>query len=198
MLSECGEDFCDTNSSHSDVYVQRISNADFPNRDYAELERVFQADEEICRQQVLNDCLCEAAVLIGLTCFKKRMPRQNARSFIPDTNNMVAFLKVSNYMASENKNHSISKGVLLAASARSHEWFQEIRPKGASGAVYSGILKLEDEELEVAVKQLENDIEQADDKDFFGRSEGDRPNTSQKSGSFVRLLQRKESSASCL
>ncbi|KAK4355609.1 hypothetical protein RND71_024580 [Anisodus tanguticus] len=157
------KDFCDTNSSHSDVYVQRISNADFPNRDYAELERVFQVDEEICRQQVLNDCLCEAVVLIGLTCFKKRMPIQNARSFIPDTNNMVAFLKVSNCTASENKKPLY----LQVCSASSYEWFQEIRPKGASGAVYSGILKLEDEELEVSVKQLGNDIEQANDKDFL-------------------------------
>ncbi|XP_059318151.1 G-type lectin S-receptor-like serine/threonine-protein kinase LECRK1 [Lycium ferocissimum] len=209
------KDFCDPNSSHSDVYVQRISNADFPNRDYAELERVFQANEEICRQEVLNDCLCEAAVLIGSTCFKKRMPIQNARSVDPDTNNMVAFLKISNYTTSENKNHSVSKGVLIAgvivcsvlaplfaAIAVYYQPFVQIHrlakspPKrkpielnlrafsfqqlseatngfknklgqGASAAVYSGILKLEDEEVEVAVKQLGNGIEQGDDKEFL-------------------------------
>ncbi|MCD7454725.1 hypothetical protein HAX54_025788 [Datura stramonium] len=209
------KDFCDPNSSHSDVYVERISNADFPNRDYAELERVFQATEELCQQEVLNDCLCEAAVLKDSTCYKKRMPIQNARRVIPDTDNMVAFLKISNYTTSGNKNHPVSKGVLLAGvivcsvlaplfaaiAIYYHPFvqkyrlaknppkrkpielnlrafsFQELREatngfknklgEGASGAVYSGILKLENEEVEVAVKQLGNSIEQGGDKDFL-------------------------------
>lgn len=207
------KDFCDPNSSHSDVYVERISNTDFPNREHAELE-IFEADEERCRQEVLNDCLCEAAVLIGSTCYKKRMPIQNARSIISDTDR-VAFLKISNSTASKNKNHPVSKGVLLAGvivfsvlaplfaaiAIYYHPFVQKYRlsrdpPKrkpielnlrafsfqqlheatngfknklgqGASGAVYSGILKLEDEEVEVAVKKLGNGIEQGGDKEFL-------------------------------
>ncbi|XP_059310655.1 G-type lectin S-receptor-like serine/threonine-protein kinase LECRK2 [Lycium ferocissimum] len=68
--------FCDSNSSPSDVSIERQANADFPNSDFSELERVFQVDEEICRQELLNDCLCEAAVLTDTTCYKKRMPIQ--------------------------------------------------------------------------------------------------------------------------
>ncbi|CAN4092968.1 unnamed protein product [Withania somnifera] len=195
------KDFCDPNS-----HIRM---------DYAELERVFEADEERCRQEVLNDCLCEAAVLIDSTCLKKRMPIQNARSVFPDTNGMVAFIKISNSTASKNKNHPVSKGVLLAGvtvfsvlaplfaaiAIYYHPFVQKYRlaknpPKrkpvelnlrafsfqqlhratngfknklgqGASGAVYSGILNLEDEEVEVAVKQLGNGIEQGGDKEFL-------------------------------
>ncbi|KAH0747043.1 hypothetical protein KY285_008700 [Solanum tuberosum] len=39
--------------------------------------------------------------------------------------------------------------------------------QGASGGVYSGILKLEDKEVEVAVKKLGNGIEQGDYKEFL-------------------------------
>ncbi|KAM3326466.1 hypothetical protein P3S67_001592 [Capsicum chacoense] len=209
------KDFCDPNTSLSDIYVQRISNADFHNREYAELERVFQANEERCMQEVLNDCLCEAAVLIDATCFKKRMPIQSARRVSPDTDNMVAFLKISNSSVTQNKKHSVSKGVLVAGvivcsvlaplfaaiAIYYHPFVQKYRlaknpPKrkpielnlrafsfqqlrettngfknklgqGASGAVYSGILKLEDEEVEVAVKQLGNGLEQGGDKEFL-------------------------------
>lgn len=209
------KDYCDPNSSLLDVYVERISNADFPNREYAELERVYQATEEICRNEVLNDCLCEAAVFKDSTCLKKRMPIQNARSVIPDTNNMVAFLKISNSSIAQSKKHSVSKGVLLAGvivcsvlaplfaaiAICYHPFVKKYRhaktpPKrkpvelnlrafsfqqlheatdgfknklgqGASGAVYSGILKLENEEVEVAVKQLGNGTEQGDDKEFL-------------------------------
>ncbi|CAN4092974.1 unnamed protein product [Withania somnifera] len=209
------KDFCDTNSSLSDVTIVRLANTDLPNREFSELERVFQVDEEICRQELLNDCLCEAAVLIGTTCYKKRMPIQNARSVIPDTNNMVAFLKISNFLATQNKKHSVSKGVLVAGvtvfavlaplfaviAIYYHPFIKKYRhaknpqkrkqielnlrafsfkllreatngfknklSQGASGAVYSGTLKLEDEEIEVAVKQLASDTEQGDDKDFL-------------------------------
>ncbi|XP_075086234.1 G-type lectin S-receptor-like serine/threonine-protein kinase LECRK3 [Nicotiana tabacum] len=203
------KDFCDPNSSPSDVSIQRIANVDFPNREFSELERVFDIDEEICRQELLNDCLCEAAVFSGSTCYKKRMPIMNARSVFPETNNMVAFLKISNSY----KRHSVSKGVLVAGvtvcavlaplfaaiAIYYHPFVRKYRhaknpPKrkpielnlrafsfhqlheatngfknklgqGASGVVYSGILKLEDEEVEVAIKQLENGGEE--DKEFL-------------------------------
>ncbi|XP_049362969.1 G-type lectin S-receptor-like serine/threonine-protein kinase LECRK1 [Solanum verrucosum] len=97
--------------------------------------------EELCRQEVLNDCLCEAAVFNDSTCFKKRMPIQNARSINPATNNMVALQLFNN-----------SKQKALCF-------------KGCSGS--SGILKLEDEEVEVVVQELGNGIEQGDDKVFL-------------------------------
>nr|AAT38781.2 Receptor-like protein kinase, putative [Solanum demissum] len=69
---------------------------------------------------------------------------------------MVAFLKkISRSSITQNKKHSVSKGLLVAA-ARSHQRSGQ----GASGGVYSGIVKLEDEEVEVAVKKLGNGIEQ--------------------------------------
>ncbi|XP_060182059.1 G-type lectin S-receptor-like serine/threonine-protein kinase LECRK1 [Lycium barbarum] len=146
-----------------------------------ELERVFQANEETCRQEVLNDCLCEAAVLIGSTCFKKRMPIQNARR-CPRICSVLAplFAAIAVYYQPFVQKYRLAKNppkrkpIELNLRAFSFQQLSEATNgfknklgQGASAAVYSGILKLEDEEVEVSVKQLGNGIEQGDDKEFL-------------------------------
>ncbi|KAH0671995.1 hypothetical protein KY284_023082 [Solanum tuberosum] len=63
-------------------------------------------------------------------------------------------------------NCNVFKGIFIPAAARSHQR----SGKGASGGVYSGIVKLEDEEVEVAVKKLGNGIEKGDDKEFLSEA----------------------------
>ncbi|CAI0555665.1 unnamed protein product [Linum tenue] len=49
-------------------------NTDFPNGDYQILVSV---SEDTCRGACLSDCLCDAALYRGGTCYKKRMPMSN-------------------------------------------------------------------------------------------------------------------------
>ncbi|KAK7842411.1 g-type lectin s-receptor-like serine/threonine-protein kinase lecrk2 [Quercus suber] len=89
-------DFCAPNSSNSQFTIETLDATDFPNFDFANLAKIEQTDEDGCRKEVMNDCFCVAGVFYRNTqaCYKKRMPLVNGRRSNPNTNNMVAFLKV--------------------------------------------------------------------------------------------------------
>ncbi|KAH8491330.1 hypothetical protein H0E87_023471 [Populus deltoides] len=87
-------DFCAPNSSASNFTLEEIGNADFPNGEFADMARVTPADVEECRKVIMDDCFAVAGVLVESVCYKKRTPLLNARSSIPSTNNIVAFIKI--------------------------------------------------------------------------------------------------------
>ncbi|XP_019253886.1 PREDICTED: G-type lectin S-receptor-like serine/threonine-protein kinase LECRK4 [Nicotiana attenuata] len=160
------KDFCDPNSSPSDVSILRIANADFPNREFSELERVFQLDEEICRHELLNDCLCEAAVFSGVTVCAILAPL-----FASIAIYYHPFVRKYRHAKNPRKRKPIELNLRAFSFQQLHEatnGFKNKLGQRASGAVYRGSLKLEDKEVEVAIKQLENVTEQGEeDKEFL-------------------------------
>ncbi|KAK7842410.1 g-type lectin s-receptor-like serine/threonine-protein kinase lecrk2 [Quercus suber] len=113
-------DFCAPNSSNSQFTIETLDATDFPNFDFANLAKIEQTDEDGCRKEVMNDCFCVAGVFYRNTqaCYKKRMPLVNGRRSNPNTNNMVAFLKVpveNNNLDHKDKKESPSSAVLLAS-----------------------------------------------------------------------------------
>ncbi|OMO61210.1 hypothetical protein CCACVL1_23681 [Corchorus capsularis] len=210
-------DFCAPESSASDFTINQIDGADFPSGGWAELERIEPTDVNECKNKVMEDCFCVAAVLNGTTCIKMRMPLLNGRKSDPSTNNKVAFIKVPNTnTTSPGKDKkdfpstvSLLVGLILclvlvvlfaAILIYNHPFtqpyirlkpppnpepveislkafsFQELHEatngfknrlgQGAFGTVYSGVITSEDENIEVAVKQLEKVIEQGE-KEFL-------------------------------
>jgi len=211
-------DFCAPNSSASNFTLEEIGNADFPNGEFADMARVTPADVEECRKVIMDDCFAVAGVLVESVCYKKRTPLLNARSSIPSTNNIVAFIKIpkanNNNQIQDKDDDSPSWIALLAGlllcsimtllfatiSIYHHPLaqpyiskkqlpvpkpveinlkafsFQELLQatnglrnklgRGAFGTVYSGVLTLEAEEVEIAVKKLEKVIEQGE-KEFL-------------------------------
>ncbi|XP_017974646.1 PREDICTED: G-type lectin S-receptor-like serine/threonine-protein kinase LECRK2 [Theobroma cacao] len=210
-------DFCAPESSASDFKIEQIDDADFPSHRFADLERIKSMDANECKNKVMEDCFCMAAVLDGTDCIKKRMPLLNGRRSNPSTNNKVAFIKVPNMNTSspdKDKKDSPSTVSLLAglilclvlvvlfaaiviyyhpltqpyirkqspSNPKPVEInlkafsFQELREatngfknklgQGAFGTVYSGVLTSENENIEVAVKQLEKVVEQGE-KEFL-------------------------------
>ncbi|KAI4317811.1 hypothetical protein L6164_025649 [Bauhinia variegata] len=87
-------DFCAANSSSSDFTVERLEDADIPNRNFAELKVKHPSTEESCMEELMNDCFCAAAVFNDSKCHKKRLPLLNGRRSIPDTSNSAALIKV--------------------------------------------------------------------------------------------------------
>ncbi|KAK6254963.1 hypothetical protein SCA6_016268 [Theobroma cacao] len=210
-------DFCAPESSASDFKIEQIDDADFPSHRFADLERIKSMDVNECKNKVMEDCFCMAAVLDGTDCIKKRMPLLNGRRSNPSTNNKVAFIKAPNMNTSspdKDKKDSPSTVSLLAglilclvlvvlfaaiviyyhpltqpyirkqspSNPKPVEInlkafsFQELREatngfknklgQGAFGTVYSGVLTSENENIEVAVKQLEKVVEQGE-KEFL-------------------------------
>ncbi|KAK6279030.1 hypothetical protein POUND7_019297 [Theobroma cacao] len=110
-------DFCAPESSASDFKIEQIDDADFPSHRFADLERIKSMDVNECKNKVMEDCFCMAAVLDGTDCIKKRMPLLNGRRSNPSTNNKVAFIKVPNMNTSspdKDKKDSPSTVSLLA------------------------------------------------------------------------------------
>ncbi|XP_027913261.1 G-type lectin S-receptor-like serine/threonine-protein kinase LECRK4 [Vigna unguiculata] len=216
-LSEV-KDLCAANSSASDfeVEVKEIQDADIPNSGYffLDLQVLDGMDLESCKRELMDDCLCIAAVLDGTACHKKKWPIINAIRIIPDTSNRVMLIKVpllDNNKDNERDSSSVVVlvvaliscsllAVLFAATAIYHHpvgqhlmhkqappkpkpmdinlkvfSFQQLREatngfkdklgRGAYGTVYSGVLNLEDQQVHVAVKQLEQ-VEDQGDKEF--------------------------------
>ncbi|VFQ96531.1 unnamed protein product [Cuscuta campestris] len=67
---------------------------EMPNTDwwYHDMERINPSTKDECKAACLNDCLCDAAVYAGDTCWKKKLPLANG---ITGTNvNGTTFLKV--------------------------------------------------------------------------------------------------------
>ncbi|ESW29133.1 hypothetical protein PHAVU_002G046100 [Phaseolus vulgaris] len=215
-LSEV-KDLCAANSSASNfmVEVKEIQDADIPNPRYffLDLQVLNMMDLESCKRELMDDCLCMAAVLDGTDCHKKKWPIINAIRIIPDTSNRVMLIKVPLVDNMDNGKDSSSLvvlvvslfscsllAVLFAATAIYHHpvcqhlmhrrappkpkpvdinlkvfSFQQLREAtngfkdklggGAYGTVYSGVLNLEDQQVDVAVKQLEQ-VEEQGDKEF--------------------------------
>ncbi|TKY71181.1 G-type lectin S-receptor serine/threonine-protein kinase RLK1 [Spatholobus suberectus] len=218
-LSEA-EDLCAANSSAPDFKVEviAIQDADIPSYDYyyLDLQVINNMDLESCKRELMDDCLCMAAVLDGTDCHKKKWPIINARRVIPDTSKYVTLIKVPRLdYDTDNEEESPSLVVLIvaliscsllaalfAATAIYHHpvcrylihkrappkpkpkpmdinlkafSFQQLSEatnrfrdklgRGAYGTVYSGILNLEGQEVEVAVKQLEH-VEDQGEKEF--------------------------------
>ncbi|WVZ12276.1 hypothetical protein V8G54_016806 [Vigna mungo] len=96
-LSEV-KDLCAANSSASnfEVEVKEIQDADIPNSGYffLDLQVLDRMDLESCKRELMDDCLCMAAVLDGTACHKKKWPIINAIRIIPDTSNRVMLIKV--------------------------------------------------------------------------------------------------------
>ncbi|OIW12481.1 hypothetical protein TanjilG_04645 [Lupinus angustifolius] len=206
-------DFCSHNSSSSSNFtVEEIQDADIPNQIYSDLQRIDSSDLNSCRNEVINDCFCMAAVLIESVCYKKRTPLSNARKSIPATSNRVALIKVAQ-VHEDNENDSPSQVVYLVALSacsffaivfatiaiyhhptfqnlvhkgsppkpdpvdinlksfsfqelrQATNWFRNTLGQGAFAIVYSGVLTLEGEEVEVAVKKLEKHEEKGE-KEF--------------------------------
>ncbi|KAJ1423800.1 S-locus glycoprotein domain [Sesbania bispinosa] len=108
-----GMDFCATNSSASVVDIQ---DADIPNYEFFDLQRIDSSDLDSCRKEVMDDCFCMAGVLIDSVCYKKRTPLLNARISIPATSNRVALIKVlQNQTHEDDENDSPSKIVLIVS-----------------------------------------------------------------------------------
>ncbi|CAJ1925505.1 unnamed protein product [Sphenostylis stenocarpa] len=211
------KDLCPANSSASNfkVEVKQIQDADVPNAGYffLDLEVLDGMNLESCTRELMDDCLCMAAVLNGTACHKKKWPIINAIRIIPDTSNLVMLIKVPPVDNMDNKNDSSSLlvlivalvscsllAVLFAATAIYHHpvcqhlmhkqappkpkpmdinlkvfSFQQLREatngfkdrlgRGAYGTVYSGVLNIDDQPVEVAVKQLEQ-VEDQVEKEF--------------------------------
>ncbi|XP_020221757.1 G-type lectin S-receptor-like serine/threonine-protein kinase LECRK4 [Cajanus cajan] len=210
------KNLCAANSSSPDfkVEVKEVQDADIPNPGYffLDLQVINNADLESCKRELLDDCLCMAAVFNGTACNKKKFPIINADRIIPDTSNLVMLIKVP-LVDNEKDSSSLVVlivapilcsllAVLFAATAIYHHpfclylihkrtppkpkpkpvdinlkafSFQQLREatngfknklgQGAYGTVYSGILILEGQHVEVAVKQLEQ-IEDQGEKEF--------------------------------
>ena len=107
---------CAANSSK--VEVKAIQDADIPNNDYFyfDLQVINNMDLESCKRELMDDCLCMAAVFYGSDCHKKTWPVINAIKIFPDTSNRVMLIKVpllDNDM--ENEKDSQSLVVLIVA-----------------------------------------------------------------------------------
>lgn len=111
------KDFCSSNSSAQDFKIVKLQNADFPFLKDSDISMIGTSDDvNQCEEAVRNDCFCTAAVYFNNGCYKKRMPLLNARRTAPDTNGLVAFLKVPIIKNDngESKNKTISNEALLA------------------------------------------------------------------------------------
>ncbi|XP_077213609.1 G-type lectin S-receptor-like serine/threonine-protein kinase LECRK4 [Tasmannia lanceolata] len=79
----CYPDFvlesCQESDSRTNFVVLRMNDADFPNKGFADLERLNNSDADSCEKAVMEDCFCMAAVLEFGMCRKKRMPLLNGR-----------------------------------------------------------------------------------------------------------------------
>ncbi|TKY71184.1 G-type lectin S-receptor serine/threonine-protein kinase RLK1 [Spatholobus suberectus] len=214
------KDLCAANSSAPDFKVEviAIQDTNIPNDGYffLDLQVINNTDLESCKRELMDDCLCMAAVLDGTDCHKKKWPIINAFRIIPDTSNRVTLIKVplaDNNMDNEKDSSSLVAlivafiscsllAALFAATAIYHHpvcrylihkgarpkpkpkpmdinlkafSFQQLREatngfkdklgRGAYGTVYSGILNLESQQVEVAVKQLEH-VEDQGEKEF--------------------------------
>ncbi|KAH1053946.1 hypothetical protein GLYMA_08G307400v4 [Glycine max] len=214
-LSTEANGLCAANSSK--VEVKAIQDADIPNNDYFyfDLQVINNMDLESCKRELMDDCLCMAAVFYGSDCHKKTWPVINAIKIFPDTSNRVMLIKVpllDNDMENEKDSQSLVVlivalvscsllAVLFAATFIYHHpiicqhlihkgeppkpkpmdinlkafSFQQLREatngfkdklgRGAYGTVYSGVLNLEGQQVEVAVKQLEQ-VEEQGEKEF--------------------------------
>ncbi|RDY01207.1 G-type lectin S-receptor-like serine/threonine-protein kinase LECRK2, partial [Mucuna pruriens] len=212
------KDLCAANSdaAHFKVEVKQIQDANIPNNDYffLDLQVINNLDLEGCKRELLDDCLCMAAVLVGTDCHKKTWPIINAIRITPDTSNNITLIKVP---LVDNEKGSSSLVVLIVAliscsllaalfatTAIYHHpvcrylihkgpppkpkpkskpmdinlkafSFQQLREatngfrdklgRGAYGTVYGGSLNLEGQQVEVAVKQLEQ-VEDQGEKEF--------------------------------
>ncbi|KAK7343588.1 hypothetical protein VNO77_12435 [Canavalia gladiata] len=173
-------DLCAANSSASDFTVEEIQDADIPNDNFFDLQQIDSSDLDSCKKEVINDCFCMAGILFNSVCYKKRTPFITARISIPVTSNYVALIKVTQPHKDDENDDSPSRVILLIALSACSLLavvfsFQELREAtngfsnmlghGAFGAVFSGVLILEGEQVEVAVKQLEQEEEKGD-KEF--------------------------------
>ncbi|XP_014519537.2 G-type lectin S-receptor-like serine/threonine-protein kinase LECRK1 [Vigna radiata var. radiata] len=214
-LSEV-KDLCPANSSGSNFMVEakEIQDADIPNEGYVSFDLVVlnNMDLDGCKKELLDDCLCMAAVSKGSDCYKKKWPIINAVRTIPKTNNSVILVKVP-LVANDKESSSlvilivalISCSLLAALFVATTIYhhpvflyilhkqappkpkpkpmdinlkafsFQQLREatngfkdklgRGAYGTVYGGVLNLEDQQVDVAVKQLEQ-VDDQGDKEF--------------------------------
>ncbi|KAK7280137.1 hypothetical protein RJT34_25199 [Clitoria ternatea] len=184
-------DFCAANYSASDFTVQEIQDADIPNNIFTDLQQIDSSDLESCKKEVMNDCFCMAGVLIDSVCYKKRTPFATARRSIPATSNRMALIKLpactllaivfatiaiyyhprlGHLMKKEPP--PTPKPVDINLKAFSYQelreatnGFKNMLGHGAFGSVYSGVLTLEGEQIEVSVKQPEQ-VEEKGEKEF--------------------------------
>ncbi|KAL5980867.1 hypothetical protein ACLOJK_028787 [Asimina triloba] len=204
LLPSCGGD-----SSEQSFEVRLMRDTDFPNNEMLDLVQIPNSNEAKCRQAVLDDCFCMAAVLEEGKCRKKRAPLLNGRA----GTGRIAFIKVANGTASpaagggqemrkKGEKHDLVVGlvassvvaallaaVLCAGIARRFKrakpsfsninlqayTYQELKEategftrrigRGAFGTVYSGVLRFEDKQVEVAVKQLQKVFDEGE-KEF--------------------------------
>ncbi|XP_038878055.1 G-type lectin S-receptor-like serine/threonine-protein kinase LECRK2 [Benincasa hispida] len=203
-------DFCSLNNANESFKIVKLDDSDFPFLLDSDVSMVGPTDESRCEEAVRKDCFCSAAVYFGGNCYKKRMPLLNARKSIPDTSNLVAFLKVPIII---NGKRSLSNEALLAIFVvcstfalsfavvsvyyqpfitkdflkgkkpaklkplevnlkafsfnelkEATNGFDNLLGRGSFGAVYKGVLTLRDQEVEVAVKQLEKKVVEQGEK----------------------------------
>jgi len=209
-------DLCAANSSASNlmVEVKEVQHADIPNHGYVffDLQVLTSMDQERCKKELLDDCLCMVAVSLGNNCYKKKWPIINAARIFPKTSNSVMLVKVP-VVANDKEGSSLAilivalvscslLAALFVATAIYHHpvcrhlmhkqappkpktkpvdinlkafSFQQLREatngfkeklgRGAYGTVYGGILNMEGQQVQVAVKQLEQ-VEDQGDKEF--------------------------------
>ncbi|KAJ6360172.1 hypothetical protein OIU77_004224 [Salix suchowensis] len=177
-------DFCAPNSSASSFSLEEIENADFPNGEFADMARVTPVDLEACRKAIMDDCFAVAGVLVESANIEDK--DDDSPSWI----GLLAGLVLSSIMALlfatitiyhhplarpyiSQKQLPVPKPVDINLKAFS---FQELLQatnglrnklgRGAFGTVYSGVLTLAAEEVEIAVKKLEKVIEHGE-KEFL-------------------------------
>ncbi|KAF1880580.1 hypothetical protein Lal_00011639 [Lupinus albus] len=149
-------DFCSYNSSSSSNFtVEEIQDADIPNQIYSDLQRVDSSDPNSCRSEVvylvaLSACSFFAIVFATIAIYHH-----------PTFQNLV-------HKGSPPKPDPVDinlKSFSFQELREATSWFRNTLGQGAFAIVYSGVLTLEGEQVEVAVKKLEK-LEEKGEKEF--------------------------------
>ncbi|KAF3949966.1 hypothetical protein CMV_024226 [Castanea mollissima] len=122
--------------------------------DPADLARIQQTDADLCKKEVMDDCFCVAAVFNRAIAIYHHPLAQR-------------YMRVQLQPPPKRKPVEINlKAYSFQDLQEATNGFKNMLGQGAFGTVYSGVLTLEDEEVEVAVKKLEKVIERGE-KEFL-------------------------------
>ncbi|KAB1223472.1 G-type lectin S-receptor-like serine/threonine-protein kinase RLK1 [Morella rubra] len=80
---------CQSNDVYNEYTVEELANTIWEDVSYSVLQSTVQED---CQQACSEDCNCEAALFIGSTCRKQRLPLRYGRRKLDDSS--IAFIKV--------------------------------------------------------------------------------------------------------